>query len=435
MSKSINLLSRLKWISFVSKRFSRIDRNGRSAVTSKLATAGICFGVMTLIVVISIMNGFQLTFIDAIMEISSCHVRAERIPEDKLYDFTAFCDENTNIKSYFPFYEAQTLMTGDNDRENPALLRAIDSSIYYIDEGFNKQLKIKSGSWNLAMENSIVLGNSLARKLGVSVGDNVNLFVLSGSDDVSLFSNDRVFTVTGTFTTGYSEINESFAFVNLDAGKEYFGEGSKQVFGLKIKNSNNDLQLVSQLEKLIPEAKFTSWRDYNKTFFGTLKIEKNMLMLLVALIFVVVGINIFNGMRRLVFERRSEIAVLSAIGASSFDIQSIFIFRGLRTGFIGAILGLILGLLISINSEFVFNAASSIIYGIQYLFTALVNPDYLMYVQENSTYALYASIPARIIFSETAMIVLFGMLSPLLASWIASKNILKLAVAEVLHYE
>lgn len=435
MNNSSGLISKIKWISFISKRFSKVDRKGRSAVTSKLASLGICFGVMTLIVVMSIMNGFQMTFIDSILELSSYHIRITDLSVSEEMNLNDFCDNNKNVIYQVPFYDAQTLMAGNNGKESPALIRAIDPSAYEFDEGFKKEMVFRSGSFNLTGKNSIVLGSTLARKIGVRVGDLVNLFVLSGGDDVALFSTDRLFTVTGIFRSGYSVINESFAFINISDGIEYFGEGAERTYGLKLKNSNNDLQVVSALEKQFPEAEISSWRDYNKSFFGTLKMEKNMLLLLVALIFVVVGINIFNGMRRLVFERRSEIAVLSAIGASASDIKMIFIVRGLRTGLIGSFFGLILGLLISINSELVFSGASSILYGLQYFLTALINPENLIFVSENSAYALYARIPARVFLSETIMIVMFGIISPLLASWAASKNILKLAVAEVLHYE
>ena len=76
-----NLITQIRWISAVSRRFARVDRKGRSAVTSRLATLGICFGVMTLTVVMSIMNGFQMSFIDAILEVSSYHLRAVDVPE------------------------------------------------------------------------------------------------------------------------------------------------------------------------------------------------------------------------------------------------------------------------------------------------------------------------------------------------------------------
>ena len=437
MNKKIfsSFFANLKWINAVSKRFARVDRKGRSAATSILATMGICFGVMTLIVVMSVMNGFQMSFIDAIMEISSYHIRATEVSEENESTLYDICKKNKNVLSVTSFYEAQTLMTGKRGRENAAIIRAIQPDVYINDKGFYGQINMLSGSFNLSQQDSIVLASSLARKLGVSVGDTVNLLVLSGGSDVSLFSDDRYFKVTGIFSTGYSEVNSSFSFINIADGKKYFGSSSPKIYGIKLKNSNDDVHTISYLEKGLESAKFQSWRDYNKTFFGALRIEKNILLLLVALIFVVVGINIYNGMRRLVFERRSEIAILSAIGAKNSDIKSIFIMRGFTTGVIGSFAGVILGILISINTDFVFNFASDIMFWVQYFFTALFSPKNLMFVQENSTYAVYANIPARMFFSEIVMIALFGLAAPLFASWAASKNVLKMTVAEVLHDE
>ncbi|MCQ2575339.1 MAG: ABC transporter permease [Treponema sp.] len=435
MSKRRNMFSQLKWINDVSKRFAAVDTKGRSAVTNLLATLGICFGVMTLIVVMSIMNGFQMSFIDAIMEISSYHVRGTDVPAEKEEQFVALCNENKNVLSVTSFYEAQSLMTGDTGKENAAMIRAIDPEVYNNDAGFRSQIEMIEGSFDLSGEDSVIIGSGLARKLRVYEGDTVNLLVLSGGGDVDLFSSDRYFTVRGVFTSGYSEINSSYCFISLKSGEKYFGEAAKKIYGIKLKNSNDDLHTISQLEKKMAEIKLQSWRDYNKTFFGALRIEKNMLLLLVALIFVVVGINIYNGMRRLVFERRSEIAILSALGATNSEIQSIFIMRGFNTGAKGAFGGLLLGLMISVNTKTVFKIASSVLYCFQYFFTAIVSPQTLGYVTENSTYAIYANIPARLFFGEIVMIVLFGIAAPLFASWAASKNVLKMTVAEVLHHE
>ena len=111
MKKQNNVLNGLRWISAVSRRFARVDRKGRSAVTSALATLGICFGVMTLTVVMSVMNGFQMSFIDAILEISSYHLRAVEVPETMESALIAVCEEDKNISACVPFYEAQALMT------------------------------------------------------------------------------------------------------------------------------------------------------------------------------------------------------------------------------------------------------------------------------------------------------------------------------------
>lgn len=430
-----SIKSSLFWIFCISKRFARVDRKGRSLVTSILATLGIGFGVMTLIVVMSVMNGFQMSFIDSILEISSYHVRVQNLPEEKENVLMAECSSLKKIKNCSEFYEAQALMTGNKGGTNSVIIRAVDKNIRSKDEGFKKEVTMLSGHFLDDTEDGIVLGATLARNLGVRTGDKVNLLMMSGGSDVELFSKDRLFTVTGTFASGYSEINSSYAFINAEYAKNVMGESAKKNFGIKLKKYSDDMNILYELEKVIPEAKITSWREYNKAFFGALKVEKNMLLLLVALIFVVVAINIYNGMRRLVFERKNEIAILSALGARTKEVKLIFIARGFLTGAIGAFFGVILGLIISYNTDVVFRAAAKILYWGQYFITYLTNRSNLGFVQINSTYNLYASIPARVFPSEVIFITLFGILSPLLASWAASKNVLKMTVSEVLHNE
>ncbi len=430
-----SFVKNLQWISAVSRRFARVDRKGRSAVTSTLATLGICFGVMTLTVVMSVMNGFQMSFIDAILEVSSYHLRAVNVSEKEEPLLLAACKNNKQVSACLPFYEAQALMTGEKGGAQAVNIRAAGTEIYYDDPGFNKQLKMLSGSFDLSEPDTIILGSTLARNLGVRLGSTVNLLVMSGGSDVELFSSDRIFTVRGIFTTGYAEINSGYAFVGTEAASKYFGEGAKKIWGIKLKKYDGDLRAISSLKKELPQLEILSWRSFNRTFFGALRIEKNMLLLLVALIFVVVAINIYNGMRRLVFERRTEIAVLSALGARRGGIKAIFIMRGFIMGSLGALIGVALGILISLNTDLVFTGAAKLMYAIQYLITAITDHQNLEYVQVNSSYNLYASIPARIFPGEVVAITLFGILSPLLASLAASKNVLKMTVSEVLHNE
>lgn len=435
-----NFFNSLRWISVVSRRFARVDRKGRSAVTSVLATLGICFGVMTLTVVMSVMNGFQMSFIDSILEVSSYHLRVINVAPEQENALKAACETEKRIRACVPFYEAQALMTGEKGGAVAVNVRAADESIYYKDEGFKKELRMISGSFDFSETDSIILGSTLARNLGVRTGDTVNLLVMSGGSDVDLFSSDRLFTVRGIFTTGYAEINSACAFTGTAAAEKYFGASAKKIWGIKIKNYDKDLGVVASLKKQLglsdsSKTQIQSWRSFNKTFFGALRIEKNMLLLLVALIFVVVAINIYNGMRRLVFERRTEIAVLSALGARKGGIKSIFIMRGFIMGTVGALTGVVLGIIISLNTDIVFTLAAKLMYGIQYLITALTDRQNLQYVQINSSYNLYASIPARLFPGEVTAIALFGVFSPLIASWAASRNVLKLTVSEVLHNE
>lgn len=427
-----SMIASLRWVLFVSWRFSRVDRKGRSAVTSFLASLGICFGVMTLITVISVMNGFQLSFIDAIMEISSYHVRVDGADNGA---FGRFCAEDADIVVATPFYEAQGLLVGESERQSAALIRGVSERQLSLDEGFRAQLRMIRGAFDLSPENAIVVGSKLAERLGLYVGNHVTLLALSGGNDVDLVSSDRVFTVTGVFHTGYADINAAYAFISLDDARRYFGTGAELHYGIKLRDTADDARVIARIQDRFPGARAESWKQYNRSFFGALRVEKNMLMVLVFLIFVVVGINIFNGMRRMVYERREEISVLSAFGGSPPLIQSIFVTQGFLVGFIGAIPGLALGLLLSVRMNTVFSLMSKFVYAVQRFGLMLVSPQSAAYLRENPMYLIYGNIPPRIIPGEVLVITIFGIFSALLASWVASRGVLKMTVAEVLRDE
>lgn len=426
----------MKWIFFVSRRFAKVDRSGRSAVTGFLASLSICFGVMTLIVTVSVMNGFQMGFIDSIMEISSAHIRVTA-PQDfdqQTFEQQCFRPE-LGVVAVEPMYEAQSLLASASGRQAASLIRAVSPDIIYKDAGFARELKIISGEFDLSRPGYIVLGSQLARQLGLRVGSTVNMLALSGGSDVDLISDNRVFVVSGIFSCGYAEINNSYSFISMEAGQQFFGKDAAKLFALKLADSENDLQVIYQLEKALPGLQTESWRSYNRSFFGALKVEKNLLMMLVFMIFVVVGVNIFNGMRRMVFERRSEIAVLSALGGRKREVQLIFILRGLLTGLGGAIPGLLLGMLLCVQMDVIFDVIAKISYWIQYIFTMATNPAMAVYVRENTMYQVYASIPARMFPAEITFITIFGVFSALAASWVASRKVLAMTLSEVLHDE
>lgn len=426
----------MNWIFFVSRRFAKVDRSGRSAVTGFLASLSICFGVMTLIVTVSVMNGFQMGFIDSIMEISSAHIRVTA-PQD--FDQQAFEQQcfrpELGVVAMEPMYEAQSLLASATGRQAASLIRAVSPDIMYTDAGFAQEMQMISGEFDLSRPGYIVLGSQLARQLGVRVGSTVNMLALSGGSDVDLISDNRVFVVSGIFSCGYAEINSSYSFISMDAGQQFFGQEATKIFALKLADSENDLQVIHQLEKALPGIQTESWRSYNRSFFGALKVEKNLLMMLVFMIFVVVGVNIFNGMRRMVFERRSEIAILSALGGRKREVQLIFILRGLLTGLGGAIPGLLLGMLLCIQMDVIFDLIAKLSYWIQYLFTMATNPAMAMFVRENTMYQVYASIPARMFPAEITFITIFGVFSALAASWVASRKVLAMTLSEVLHDE
>ena len=424
-----------RWIFDVSRRFASVDRKSRSSATSFLAVLVICFGVMSLVTVVSVMNGFQMSFVNAIMELSSFHIRVSNLESQAEADFLDSCADSKEIRCVSPFYESQALLVGNKSKESAGIIRGVDARTCEFDEGFAREIKIVSGSFDLSSADSIVLGSYLAQSLGVTTGNTVNLLALSGGKDVELLSQNRQFKVTGIFECGYYDINQGYAFVSLEAARMYFGEDAPVFYGIKIRRPQNDGFVSAAIKNRFPDAAVQSWREYNRTFFGALRVEKNILMLLVFFIFVVVAVNIYNGMRRLVFERSQEIAALSALGGTSFQIKAIFVVRGFLTGAAGTVIGVVLGIFISLNIRSVFLGVSHCLYWLELFFTSVFSPENVAFITENQMYAIYASIPARIIPSEVLLISLFGVLSPLLASALASRSVLKLKIAEVLHNE
>ncbi|HBD69011.1 MAG TPA: ABC transporter permease [Treponema sp.] len=424
----------LRWIFFTSRKFSSVEKEGRSFVTTLLASLGICLGVMVLIVVLSVMNGFQMGFKDAIMEISSYHVRINNLSQEQIVPVLNWCEEDSSVISSYPFMEAQALFVGRFSRQRAALVRALPTDVLSQDAGLSREIDIQSGMFDVS-GNGIVLGSTLARQLSLRVGDEVTILAMSGSSDTSLFSQDRVFTVTGTFRCEYADINATYAFIGMEAGKNTMGEDQAVTLGIKLSESNADALFVQRLNKAFPHLTAESWRSYNRTFFGALRVEKNMLMLLVFLIFIVVAINIYNGMKRMVYERREEIAVMSALGALKKEILSVFMMKGFLMGFTGAFLGVVLGLFVCINMKSVFYLLSKLQYFFTLVFMNLLAPQNATFLTENPMYAIYASIPARIFPSEVLAVFLFGLLSALFAAALAGRDVLKLTVVEVLHDE
>lgn len=432
--------SNFRWIYFVAKRFSLVDLKGAEAFTSKLSTLGICFGVMTLIIVISVMNGFQREFIDAIMEVSSYNLRAENLGETEREAFEKFAADESGIECAVAFTESESLLVSAEGKQSAALVRAIEADVMEKDSGFAREAKVVRGAFDLrsaafsesgeALE-PCVLGITLARSLDVRVGEEVSFYATDSGDSLlEAFSHPKKFFVAGIFRTGYSDINSGYVFVALPSQSE---NAENLIYGIKTKNSANENALAKKIQLEFPGAKISLWKEYNRSFFGALRIEKNMLMLLVVLIFVVVAINIFNSMRRIVFERRFEISTMSALGAKISSVKNIFVMRGFLIGLRGAIAGLVLGLFFCVNIKSVFTIMSSALFYAQYFFVLIFSPQNAAALSENPMFAVYANIPARMYAHEIIFITLFGIFSAAFSAWAASREILNTSISEVLH--
>ena len=428
-----------RWIGFVAARY--VSRGRRTSPSPVLSVLGIATGVLALTVIIAVMNGFQLGFIESILEISSGHLRIEGLSvehETEVVDKLASLPE---VLSVLPFRELNVLIRGRFQNPRGALVRGVPADALERDRGFAGRLEMEAGSFDLGQPENIVLGAELARHLSVHVGDKLSLLSISGGSFLSSEEGEsRVYTVSGLFRSGHYEYDLAWAFINIATAAELDRESALPVLGIKLQNRWQDHRAMAEIWKALSPLGLTeesggfsllSWRNYNRAFFGALRTEKLMMFILVGLIFIVVGLNIFQSQRRTVLERREEIGLLRALGASDTAVRLVFVLDGFIIGLSGGALGLALGLPIAFNMQAIFSFFENLLNSLLYAFhTAAGTEEFdvtqIFYIQE---------IPSRIIPHEVVLIFLFGFFSALLAAWFASGKVSSTKPAEVLRYE
>jgi len=440
-------MKRKRWIGFVAARY--VKRGRKNSPSPVFSVLGIATGVLALTVIIAVMNGFQLGFIESILEISSCHMRIEGL-EKNYREASEKIRSLGEVSSVLPFEEVNVLLRGKQTTPRGALLRGVPANALELDPGLSAKLDIEDGFFDLQSPENIVLGAELARFLFARVGDEISLLSITGGagDDDGI---GRFLKVTGIFRSGFYEYDLGWGFVNMETAASVSGRETSPVLGIKLKNRWQDQKAAAELMKIPAmmgingEILISSWRDYNRAFFGALRTEKLMMFILVGLIFIVVGLNIFQAQRRIVLERREEIGLLRAMGASDTDVRLVFALDGFITGFVGASLGLVLGLLIALNIPVFFslletcvNFFISVVNNISYWFGSSFGANGLQ-ADEFSVFSprifYIKEIPSRIIPSEVFLIFMFGFLSALAAAWFASGKVSDTRPAEVLRYE
>jgi lipoprotein-releasing system permease protein len=441
-----NRVLSFRWIWFIASRF--IFRKQGKNPSPVLSILGIAIGVFALIVIITVMNGFQLGFIESILEVSSYHMRAGPLSYDVAENAGAAVTEFPEVAAAVPFREFQALLRGRRGGQQSAIVRGLPPDALKRDSAMAARLVFEEGSFDLSAGRNILLGAELARRMGTSIGSEVSLFSIpsifsAASDEENEDASLQVFTVKGIFRTGYYEYDMNWAFVNINSAEPFSGESA--VLGIKLKNRFNDYKMRELLQKKLEgwdgfkDAQFTSWRDYNRAFFGALRTEKLFMFILVGLIFIVVGLNIYQAQRRAVLEHREDIGLLRAIGGGERAVQLVFVCDGAIIGLSGSVFGLVLALLVSSNISLFF----TIIEFIANIFINIVNIIANIFnVEGVDGFSIFSpavfyikEIPARLIPQEAALIFMFGFLSALLAAWFASRKVSRILVAEVLRYE
>jgi lipoprotein-releasing system permease protein len=400
-------------LAFLAGRYLHSRRRHRGAGATVLSLLGLAVGVLTLNAVLAVMNGFQMTFIESLMELSSSHLRWTP-PEGLGEGLEARLRGEVGVRSAVPTTEGQTLVASKLGGRRGAVLRGFPSNALTRDPGFARRLGLNSGalgSPGLPAAGEVLLGGELARGLGVVPGDQVQLTALTGPSFSLLKPHLVSLTVKGTFSTGYYEIDAGWIVANLEDSRAFFAGPADFFYAVKLDDGNADQQVADRLAADLrrPRAEFTTWRNYNTAFFGALRTEKAVMMVLVGLIFFVVGVNIYFSQKRAVAEHREDLALWAAVGVRARRLRAVFALEGLAVGVGAAVVGTVLGL------------------GAAWGFGSL---DLL------SSDAFYLpALPARVVPLEVALIALACVASSTAAAWLASAGLTRIPVAEVLKSE
>ena len=433
---------RARFISFMGFRYFRSRRRGAGGTSTVLAILGVAVGVMALTAVMGVMNGFQLGFIESILEISSYHVQIRGFNDPPAAETLDSLRRLPEVRSAVPFTEHQVIIEGKYREPRGCLIRGLPVDVPGLDPSFFQTLELVSGEFALDQPATIVLGVELSRHLGVGVGDGVSILSLQGASLGQLEPANRFYQVVGLFRSGYYEFDLGWAFFSLEEGLA-LGAGSLRpwIIGVKIQNRFRDQQAIASIEKLLQgqALEIISWREFNRAFFGALRMEKIMMTVLIGLIFVVVGFNIHHSLRRAVRERYEEIGVLKALGASDLGLRRVFILEGLLIGTIGAFTGLLLGLLISANINAVFAFAEMVVNAVIAFMDLLLFPI----LQSSSgrfslfspAYFYITEVPSTVLLREAVLIVMFALFAPTAAAAAAASRVKDVRPAEVLRYE
>ena len=335
-------------------RYLRARRKkGSVSVIAIFCVLGITLGVATLIIVLSVMNGFRKELFDKILGLNG-HVIVRPLARP-FNDFAATADRLNavpGVKFSMPVVEGQVMVSSPSNSSGIIVrgvraneldsLRAISGNIRY-------------GSLaNFDQSGGIVIGTRLANSLNVFVGGEITLLAPRGaSTPFGTAPRVKRYPITAIFEMGMSEYDGTIAFMPLKEAQSFFNVGDAvHVLEVVIDNPDSvDAMRASLQDAAGPDLILNDWRQRNATFYNTLKVERNVMFVIVMLIVLVATLNIISGLTMLVKNKGRDIAVLRTMGATRGSIMRVFFISGTSIGFIGTMAGLILGVLISLHME------------------------------------------------------------------------------------
>ncbi|MBR1544347.1 MAG: lipoprotein-releasing ABC transporter permease subunit [Alphaproteobacteria bacterium] len=401
-------------------------KDGFISIITWLSLIGISLGVATLIIVMSVMNGFREDMLAKILGMNGHITVISNFAGDDIKDYKNVAKSITKIPSLYgkkmkiiPVIESQ-VMASANGKSMGIMLRGIDyndiskiTPLYNGLKGVNP-VSLKNGE--------LLLGTTLARKLGVFEGDEITVTTAKGN--ITAFGTVpriQTYNVGGLFNTGMSTYDSNFLYMPLDYAQNFLDmEDVVNYIEVFIENPDDAEKFSKTITRMIgPMNRSVSWEKQNSSFVSALTVERNVIFLILTLIIIVASFNIISSLVMLVKDKSHDIAVLRTVGATRSNIMKIFFLSGSFIGVVGTISGVILGVLVSENIEFVRQIFQS-------LTGTKLFPEDIYFLSE---------LPSKIDYAEVLWVVAMSLSISFLATIYPSRKAAKMQPIDVLRYE
>jgi lipoprotein-releasing system permease protein len=421
----MSLIHKLPYEWVVGLRYTRAGRrSGRNSFISfisLISVSGIALGVASLIVVLSVMNGFQKEVTDRMLSVLAhieIHDARGAMPNWQGAITDAF--RNPAVKGAAPFVETQGILVQDGVMR-PALIRGILPAEEPKVSDVARSIKLGSFDKLEAGSFNIVLGYALARSLGVNLGDRVTMMLAQAqTTPAGVLPRTRSFTVAGIFEAGHFEFDSGLAFIHIDDAQKMERLPAPSGVRLRIEDMRNAPQIAHQLKQSMPgDLMIRDWSKQNANWFAAVQTEKKMMFIILTMIIAVAAFNLVSTLVMTVTDKQADIAILRTLGSSPYSIMKIFMIQGALVGIMGTAAGVGLGVLVALNIDVIVPAIEGML-GVQFLSKEIY---------------LISSVPSDLRWNDVARIggvsVVLAFIATLYPSYAASR----VKPAEALRYE
>jgi len=392
-------------------------KEGFLKIISIFSFVGIMLGVAILIIVMSVMNGFKTDLTNKILGLNP-HIVIQ--PNSFIIDndYVLKIKENFKDTSISKTYSGEGIII-INDKAKGIIFKGVNIQEKKIKEFFENN--IVSGNINQFKKNNIFIGTELAFNLDLKEGDSINLMSSAFvATPLGSLPKQETFKIAGIFNTGFVEFDQNIIFLNI--------EDALSIFDKDIKDQNLEIYLKNPLEANIYKKKIEklnenyfiyTWADLNKSFFRALKVERNVMFVILTLIIIVAAFNIISGLTILIKNKTKEIAILKTLGLNNNSIKKSFFLTGFTIGFFASMSGIILGVLFSLNIEKVRIFLSTV-------FNLEIFPSDIYFLEK---------LPSEINLFSIFIIFILSLIVSAIASYIPARHISKMKTFRALKYE